>query len=66
MDLNLEEQRLIAEFRNLSPSEQGDLMSYAASLGRRRAEAGGGQGGQCHLKQGAARPEADKSPIFTE
>ncbi len=66
MELNLEEQRLIAEFRNLSPSEQGDLMSYAASLVRRRAEAGGPQGGQCNVKQQSPRPEADKSPIFTE
>lgn len=66
MDLNLDEQRLIAEFRKLSATSQADVVSYVASLACRTVESGGQQNSQCSLKGVPKRPEADKSPIFTE
>jgi hypothetical protein len=64
MDLTPDEQHLIAEFRKLTPAGKDELLALAASLAS-RAEADG-TSNQCRLKGTEARPEAKKTPIFTE
>lgn len=70
MDLTLDEQRLIADFRKLPPSGRDELLAYAASLVRRTgAEAekeSASPANQCALKSKEEHPEAEKTPIFTE
>lgn len=70
MDLTLDEQHLIAEFRKLTPSGRDELLAHAASLVRRTvAEAqneGASTANQCTLKKREEHPEAQKTPIFTE
>lgn len=70
MDLSIDEQCLIAEFRKLSPAGREDMLAYAASLLRRTgAEAShdsGSASDQCRLKVAEPRPETEKGPIFTE
>jgi hypothetical protein len=68
MDLTLDEQRLIAEYRRLTPAGRDDLLAYAATLVR---QAGGDKDNdaatdQCPLKSAEPHPEAEKTPIFTE
>jgi len=70
MDLSIDEQRLIAEFRKLTPSGRDELLAAAASLVRRAGAEdlveSGAASNQCHLKTREVLPEAEKSPIFTE
>lgn len=70
MDLTLDEQHLIAEFRKLTPSGRDELLAHAASLVHRDgAEAqneGTSPANQCSLKSREKHPEAEKTPIFTE
>jgi hypothetical protein len=68
MDLNLDEQRLIADYRRLTPSVRDDLLAYASTLVRQAGEEkeDGTATGQCRLKSAEPHPEADKTPIFTE
>jgi len=68
MDLTLDEQRLIAEYRRLTPAGRDNLLAYASTLAR---QANGGKDGdtptdQCRLKSAEPHPEAEKTPIFTE
>ena len=68
MDLTLDEQRLIAEYRRLAPAGRDDLLAYASTLLR---QANGGKDSdtatdQCRLKNAEPHPEAEKTPIFTE
>ncbi|MGD0585548.1 MAG: hypothetical protein ABSA86_07195 [Oryzomonas sp.] len=68
MDLTLDEQRLIAEYRRLTPAGRDDLLAYASTLVRQAGEEkeDGTATGQCRLKSAEQHPEADKTPIFTE
>jgi len=67
MDLTLDEQRLIAEYRRLTPAGRDDLLAYASTLLR---QAGGENENaatdQCRLKSAEPHPEAEKTPVFTE
>jgi hypothetical protein len=68
MDLTLDEQRLVAEYRRLTPAGRDDLLAYASTLVR---QAGGDKENgiatdQCRLKSAEQHPEAEKIPVFTE
>jgi hypothetical protein len=70
MDLTRDEQCLVDYFRKLSPSCRDDLLAYSASLVRRPCEEAKNESepapNQCRLKGEEPRPEAKKTPIFTE
>jgi len=71
IDLQLEEQLLLTEFRRLDPDGKKELLDYAAFLLKKsNADATGEsskQQNQCRLKdQPQERPETVKEPIFTE
>jgi hypothetical protein len=68
MDLTLDEQRLIAEYRRLTPAGRDDLLAYASTLVRQAGDEkeDNAATGQCRLKSTEPHPEADKTPIFTE
>ncbi|NVN90012.1 MAG: hypothetical protein HXX11_05345 [Desulfuromonadales bacterium] len=70
MDLSVDEQRLIAEFRKLTPSGKDELLAAAASLLRGVGGESCGEDGsvsnQCKVKTRESLPEAEKTPIFTE
>lgn len=70
MDLSLDEQRLIAEFRRLTPTCRDELLACAASLLRRAGSDEAGEtetaSNQCRLKVHEERAETEKTPISTE
>ncbi|HEY3308293.1 MAG TPA: hypothetical protein VGJ93_07535 [Desulfuromonadaceae bacterium] len=69
MDLTLDEQRLLAEFKKLNPAGKEELLAYAASLARKTGvENNSNQSSatQCKIKKSEEHPEAEKSPFFTE
>ena len=68
MDLTLDEQRLIAEYRRLSPGARDDLLTYASTLVRNAGDEKENDiaTDQCRLKSAEPHPEAEKTPIFTE
>lgn len=70
MDLSLDEQRLIAEFRKLTPAGRDELLAFAASLVRRSGSTATTEteapGNQCRVKSRDPHPEAEKTPFFTE
>jgi hypothetical protein len=71
MDLNLDEQKLIAEFRRLNEEGQRELLDHAAVLLKKQHDTSAadqsGPDNQCALnKPHEERPEAAKEPIFTE
>jgi len=71
MDLKLDEQLLIADFRRLDPGGRKELLDYAAFLVKKNrtafSEEPAKPGNQCRLEdQPEERPEAAKEPIFTE
>ncbi|MBT1073293.1 hypothetical protein [Pelotalea chapellei] len=67
MDLNLDEQRLIVEFRKMSSSAKEELLAAATALNHRTGEKEhDGSTNQCPLKPQETRPEAEKTSIFTE
>lgn len=70
MELNIEEQKLLADFRQLSPAGKKELLDYAVFLrkkwGGRSLEADPEPTGQCKLQREEERPEASEEPIFTE
>lgn len=70
MDLKLDEQRLLGDFRRLAEAGQRELLDYAAFLVKKYRDMEGAEsvtpGNQCRLEQKPDRPEAAKEPIFTE
>lgn len=70
MDLTIDEQRLIAEFRKLTPLGKDELLACASSLVRRSCVEDSGKSGtasnQCAVKTRETLPEAEKSPLITE
>ena len=68
MDLTLDEQRLIAEYRRMTPAGRDDLLAYASTLVHQDngEEKNGTTTDQCRLKSVEPHPEAEKTPIFTE
>ena len=71
MDLKLDEQLLLADFRRLSPEGKKELLDYAAFLVKKfrshPADVQATPGNQCRLdEQPEERPEAVEEPIFTE
>jgi hypothetical protein len=70
MELTLDEQHLISEFRKLAPSDRDELLIYAAALARKGntedTRENGSSANQCQLKSSSPRPETDKTPISTE
>ncbi len=72
MTLLMDEQKLLADFRNLAPDAQKELLDYATFLVKkqRSTQERDGEhadsGCQCALKHAEKRPEAAKEPIFTE
>lgn len=70
MDLTIDEQRLIAEFRKLPPSGKDELLACASALVRRSLVEESGESGsasnQCAVKTRETLPEAEKTPIITE
>jgi hypothetical protein len=70
MDLTIDEQRLIAGFRKLTPSGRDELLAFAASLTCRSNVEEPSKGetatNQCKLKNREPHPEAEKTPYFTE
>ena len=70
MELSIEEQTLVASFRNLDDAGKRELLRHAAQQHKRGADAAegssGDQPGQCRLERRAERPEIAAEPIFTE
>jgi hypothetical protein len=71
MDLNLDEQKLLNEFRRLHSEGKSELLDYAAFLLKKYRdvppEESSSPDNQCPIrKQDEERPEAVKEPIFTE
>jgi len=71
MDLKLDEQMLLNEFRRLHSAGQAELLDYAAFLVKKYRDITPDESSQpdnqCPIrKQDEERPEAVKEPIFTE
>ena len=70
MELTIDEQRLVAEFRKLSPAGRDELLAAVAALVRRDvsedSDGNGSASNQCPVKSRESLPEAEKTPIFTE
>ena len=70
MDLTLDEHKLLAEFRRLSPTGKQELIDFALYLNKKGESAQPGEGpakNQCSLaKQKEPRPESAPEPIITE
>jgi len=70
MDLTLDEQKLLADFRRLTPAGKDELLEHAVLLGRRGERTSAEPvpvSNQCRLEPSReVRPEAAKEPIFTE
>ncbi|HEX5772848.1 MAG TPA: hypothetical protein VFY07_00890 [Geomobilimonas sp.] len=70
MDLNLEEQKLLADYRQLDGGGRQELLRLASLLVKKSHVLGVDEpapaGNQCNLPSREKRPETDKEPIFTE
>lgn len=70
MDLKLEEQTLIADFRRLPAAGQHEVLDYVAFLRKKHEEGGAVEeppaSDRCTIKTPEERPEAAKEPLFTE
>lgn len=70
MTLQMDEQKLLADFRNLTPDAQKELLDYVNFLSKKQRSTHeperAGASCQCSLKQTEKRPETAKEPIFTE
>jgi hypothetical protein len=68
MELTIDEQKLLADFRRLSVEGQRALLDAATRQARKRAEedAESQTVNQCRLPEHEKRPEAADEPIFTE
>jgi hypothetical protein len=65
MELTLEEQQLIADFRRLDVESRRALVAQARQL-RRSVDEQEAEPTQCSLKKTETRPETSREPIFTE
>jgi hypothetical protein len=71
MDLKLDEQLLVTDFRRLDPERKKELLDYAAFLLKKKrtgpADGPAHAENQCGLDaRKEERPEAVKEPVFTE
>jgi len=71
MEMKLDEQLLVTDFRKLDPAGKKELLDYAVFLVRKQRTApvdeSPAAGNQCGLEpKEEERPEAVKEPIFTE
>ena len=70
MDLKLDEQLLVTEFRRLDPGGQKELLDHAAFLLKKERRGAADEPAhaenQCSLAGKEERPEAVKEPVFTE
>jgi len=71
MDMKLDEQKLLAEYRRLNQEGKTELLDYAVFLVKKYHESPPEEqpvpDNQCPVrKQEEERPEAAKEPIFTE
>ena len=69
MDLKLDEQRLISDFRRLTPAGKDELQEFVGFLLNKQREPQEQENAptdQCKLDKAEARPEAAKEPVFTE
>jgi hypothetical protein len=70
MDLTLDEQKLLADFRRLTSVGKQELLEYAVFLGRKSSSISSERDpatNQCRLEPShETRPESAKEPIFTE
>ena len=70
MDLKLDEQRLVADFRRLDGAGRQELLDYATFLVKKhsaaRAEEEPPAAGQCRIERREERPETEPEPIVTE
>ena len=70
MNLDLEEQTLVATFRGLDAGGKKDVLRYASKLHKNEADASleslSFLTGQCRLEKEEGRPEHVAEPIFTE
>jgi len=70
MELNLDEQNLIGNFRRLNESGKKELLRVAAAMCQAAkaaaAEEPEGSGGSCKITREEQRPETAAEPICTE
>ena len=66
MELNIEEQTLVATYRSLDENGKKELLRLAAQQHKQEASSAGLFSGQCRLERGEERPETVAEPIFTE
>lgn len=70
MELSLDEQRLIAEFRRLNKEGQQELLDFASLLQKGKGKVSPGDDSparnSCAIDRKENRPETAKEPIFTE
>jgi len=70
MELNLDEQNLLANFRRLSAAAQQEVLDYVIFL-KKKHEEGDNEteapaSDRCAVKSPEERPETVKEPLFTE
>lgn len=70
MDMKLDEQNLLAEFRRLSPVAQQEVLDYVVFLRKKHEEGGTREeppaSDRCAINSPEERPETAKEPLFTE
>jgi len=67
MDISLDEQRLLADFRRLDPAGRQELLEMAAARARAlHATAEPVSSGQCRVANADPRPETAGEPVSTE
>ena len=70
MDLNLEEQKLLADFRQLDSASKEELVKHAAQLVKKSrllsTDEPAPSENQCDLPRKEQKPGTDKEQIFTE
>jgi len=70
MDMKLDEQTLLADFRRMDDAGRRELLDYAVFLVKKHRDMEEAKsatpGNQCRLEQKTDRPEIAKEPIFTE
>lgn len=70
MELDLDERKLLADFRRLPEAARQEVIDYVAFLGKKHDGGRAGEdrpaAGRCAVKYGEERPEAVREPLFTE